>query len=100
MSDDDPLPWKGPFSKGIKHRYLAQFLTHLKNWKHYMRVLWVDIVRGGVFIHSRWVWVENDDDNDKGCWNDALLSLLCFVSKCNLRGVEEMEAALTIRSHL
>ena len=55
-----------------------------------MRVvsLWVDMVEGRVFIYFRWVWVENDDDNVKGYWNNVLLllSLLCFVSKMQSQG--------------
>ena len=51
-----------------------------------MCVLWIDMVGGRVFIHYRWVWVENDDNNAKGCWNNALLSLLCFVSKMQSQG--------------
>ena len=65
VSYDGPLPWRRPLSKGIKHRYLAQFLIPLTHWKWYMRVLWVDLVGVRAFIHSRSVWVENDDDSDR-----------------------------------
>jgi hypothetical protein len=52
MGDDGPLPWKGSLSKGIKHRCVAQFLTHLQQLTGCMGVLGVDVVGDGVFIHG------------------------------------------------
>ena len=40
-------------------------------------------------INSRWAWAENDDNDDnnnKVCCNNALISLLCFISKMQCQG--------------
>jgi hypothetical protein len=95
MSDDGPLPWKRPLSKGVKHRYLTQFLTHLKHLKGHIRVLRVDMVGKGVFIHGGFGLGPRTTTKATATTITRRIRRWIDFQKIILRGVEEMEAALS-----